>query len=219
MNHSILKAYIESQALPVVEKKYHKYLTFEGLEDQFTYILKDGVVKESVVSKYGQEFNLRYITDLEIISVLSDEYSPYMGEPYNVRVESESATFYRVSREQFLQDVQHSKELQSYIASFYHHRLLTSMKKMQQMLTNGRIGAVSTQLYELATIFGKHLDNGDILIDFSITNEELGKFCGISTASSVSRILKQLKNEGIIQTEKQKIRILKLDQLTEHIIF
>lgn len=219
MNHSILKAYIESQALPVVEKKYHKYLTFEGLEDQFTYILRDGVVKESVVSKYGQEFNLRYITDLEIISVLSDEYSPYMGEPYNVRVESESATFYRVSREQFLQDVQHSKELQSYIASFYHHRLLTSMKKMQQMLTNGRIGAVSTQLYELATIFGKHLDNGDILIDFSITNEELGKFCGISTASSVSRILKQLKNEGIIQTEKQKIRILKLDQLTEHIIF
>ena len=78
MNHTILQAYIEDQQLPVVEKKYHKYLTFEGLEDQFTYILKDGIVKESVVSKYGQEFNLRYITGLEIISVLINEYSQYM---------------------------------------------------------------------------------------------------------------------------------------------
>lgn len=219
MNHTILQAYIEDQKLPVVEKKYHKYLTFEGLEDQFTYILKDGIVKESVVSKYGQEFNLRYITGLEIISVLSNEYSQYMGEPYNVRVESDTATFYRVHRDKFLHDISNSKELQSYITSFYHHRLLTSMKKMQQMLTNGRIGAVSTQLYELATIFGKTLENGDILIDFSITNEELGKFCGISTASSVSRILKQLKNDGVIQTDKQKIRIAKLEQLEENIIF
>ena len=93
------------------------------------------------------------------------------------------------------------------------------MKKMQQMLTNGRIGAVSTQLYELASIFGRKLENGDILIDFSITNEELGKFCGISTTSSVSRILKQLKNDDIIQTDKQKIRIVKLEQLKENIIF
>ncbi|ESA44954.1 transcriptional regulator, Crp/Fnr family [Streptococcus pyogenes GA41039] len=63
------------------------------------------------------------------------------------------------------------------------------------MLTNGRIGAISTQIYDLMTLFGEELPNGQILINFVITNEELGKFCGISTASSVSRILKQLKEK------------------------
>lgn len=66
---------------------------------------------------------------------------------------------------------------------------------MQCMLTNGRIGAISTQIYDLMTLFGEELPNGQILINFVITNEELGKFCGISTASSVSRILKQLKEK------------------------
>ena len=65
-------------------------------------------------------------------------------------------------------------------------------EKMQQMLLNGKLGAVCTQLYELYDLFGVRTEEG-MLIDFSITNEEIAKFCGISTASSVNRILKQLK--------------------------
>lgn len=219
MQQKILQDYIDRYQLPIVEKKFHKYLTFESLEDNYTYILKDGVVKESVVSKYGQEFNLRYVTGLEIVSVLNDEYSSYMGEPYNVRVESKTASFYRVNRKQFLSDIRQDIQLQGYIKSFYHNRLQTSMKKMQRMLTNGRLGAVATQLQELATLFGTEEKNGEIRIDFTITNEELGKFCGISTASSVSRILKQLKDEGIIRTEKQQIIISNMEQLEDHITF
>ena len=219
MDQSILQDYIDKNTLPLVEKKFHKYLTFENMEDDYTYILKDGVVKESVVSKYGQEFNLRYVTGLEIISVLNDEFSPYMGEPYNVRVESPKATFYRVSRKKFLQDVSKDIQLQRYIKSFYHNRLQTSMKKMQCMLTNGRVGALATQLNELALLFGETDDQGHIKINFSVTNEELGKFCGISTASSVSRILKQLKDEGIIQTDRKGLVITNMEQLEDYITF
>lgn len=217
-NH-ILEDYIESRNLPIIEKNYHKYLTFESLDEDYTYILKDGIVKQSVLSKYGMEFNLRYVTGLAITSVLNDGFSKNMGEPYNVRIESEKAYFYKVRRNQFLKDIQEDLELQGYVKDFYHNRLQKSMKKMQCMLTNGRIGAVSTQIYELVTLFGNKRHNGDIYIDFVITNEELGKFCGISTASSVSRILKQLKDEHIIRIEKQHIIVTNLEKLQDNIVF
>ncbi|MBM7635283.1 Crp/Fnr family transcriptional regulator [Streptococcus saliviloxodontae] len=219
MDHHILENYITSNNLPIIKKGYHKYLTFESLEEEYTYILKEGVVKQSVLSKNGIEFNLRYVTGLEITSVLNDGFSKSMGEPYNVRIESPEAYFYKVDRKVFLEDIQNDIELQGYVKDFYHNRLQKSMKKMQCMLTNGRIGAISTQIYELATLFGKTLENGDIFIDFIITNEELGKFCGISTASSVSRILKQLKDDNIIRIEKQHIIITNLDQLKDNIVF
>ncbi|EHJ56765.1 hypothetical protein HMPREF9318_01222 [Streptococcus urinalis FB127-CNA-2] len=219
MKNHILEDYIESRNLPIIEKSYHKYLTFESLDEDYTYILKDGIVKQSVLSKYGMEFNLRYVTGLAITSVLNDGFSKNMGEPYNVRIESEKAYFYKVSRSQFLKDIQEDLELQGYVKDFYHNRLQKSMKKMQCMLTNGRIGAVSTQIYELVTLFGNKRHNGDIYIDFIITNEELGKFCGISTASSVSRILKQLKDEHIIRIEKQHIIVTNLEKLQDNIVF
>lgn len=219
MDHRILENYIVKKKLPTIQKGYHKYLTFEKLEEEYTYILKEGVVKQSVLSKNGREFNLRYVTGLEITSVLNNNFSEDPGEPYNVRIESETASFYKVSRKTFLKDIQNDLELQGYIKDFYHNRLQQSMKKMQCMLTNGRIGAISTQIYELATLFGKPLENGQIFINFIITNEELGKFCGISTASSVSRILKQLKDEQIIRIERQHIIITNLEQLKDNIVF
>lgn len=218
-NTGVLKRYIEKNHLPTVEKDYHRYLTYEGIEDRFTYILKDGVIKESVISKHGQEFNLRYVTGLEIVSVLNGDFSQYIGEPYNVRVESSSATFYKIDRARFLQDIDQHLELQHYVKDFYHTRLTSSMKKMQQMLTNGRRGAVCTQLLELVDLFGRRQKNGEILIDFSVTNEELAKFCGISAASSVSRILAQLKKDGILRTDRQGMFIQDLDALQENIIF
>lgn len=219
MNHKILQNYIQRHNFPIIEKSYHKYLTFESLEEEYTYILKDGIVKQSVLSKYGMEFNLRYVTGLAITSVLNDGFSKNMGEPYNVRIESPKASFYKVSRLQFLKDMQEDHELQGYVKDFYHNRLQKSMKKMQCMLTNGRIGAVSTQIFELVTLFGQPQSNGHIYIDFIITNEELGKFCGISTASSVSRILKQLKTEGIIRIENQHIIVTNLEKLQDNIVF
>ncbi|HHJ7851969.1 TPA: Crp/Fnr family transcriptional regulator, partial [Streptococcus pyogenes] len=46
MNHHILQRYIDNHNFPIIEKSYHKYLTFESLEEDFTYILKDGIVKQ-----------------------------------------------------------------------------------------------------------------------------------------------------------------------------
>lgn len=217
LDNRVLKEYVEKKRLPIVQKRYHKYLTFEGVEDCYTYILKSGIVKASVISNDGREFNLRYITDLEIVSILRDEYSQFIDSPYNIRVESETAEFYRINRVKFWKDINESSELQRYVKDFYRYRLLYVMKKMQQMLLNGKFGAVCTQLYDLYDLFGVRTPDG-MMIDFPVTNEEIAKFCGISTASSVSRILKQLKRDDIITIKNHRVFITNMELLEDNII-
>ncbi len=75
---------------------------------------------------------------------------------------------------------------------------------------NGKLGAICTQLYELYTLFGVEIAPDQYLIDFLVSNEEIGHFCGINSASSVNRIFQQLKKEGVITMQNRYIIIKKI---------
>jgi CRP-like cAMP-binding protein len=215
----ILSKYIDEHSFPVVVKKKKKYLIYEGLQDKYVYVLKKGVIKTSVISKDGREFNIEYINGLEIVSLLKDEYSQFIDAPFNIRVESDEAELYKINRVEFWRHINSNLELQNYVKDYYRIRLLRSMKKMQQMLMNGKFGAVCTQLYELYDMFGVVVEGKGILIDFVVTNEEIARFCGIASASSVNRMMQQLKELGAIEVKNRRIWIKNLDIIKENIIF
>jgi CRP-like cAMP-binding protein len=217
MDSHVLQEYLDKHSFRVVVKKKKSYLTYEGLQDRYAYVLKSGIIKTSVISPDGREFNLRYINNLEIVSLLRDEYSQFTDAPFNIRIESNRAELYQLDRVQFWKDINNSKELQMYVKDYYRVRLMHSMKKMQQMLMNGKFGAVCTQIYELYEIFGVPVDDG-ILIDFIVTNEEIAHFCGITSASSVNRMMQQLKEMGAIKIHDRKIVITDLELLKDNII-
>lgn len=217
MDSQVLQDYLDNHSFSVVVKKKKTYLTYEGLQDRYAYVLKSGIIKTSVISRDGREFNLRYINSLEIVSLLRDEYSQFIDAPFNIRIESEKAELYQIDRVQFWQDINKSKSLQMYVKNYYRVRLLHSMKKMQQMLMNGKFGAVCTQIYELYDTFGVSTDEG-LLIDFVVTNEEIAHFCGITSASSVNRMMQQLKDLGGIKIRERKILITDLALLKDNII-
>ncbi|MFQ7236855.1 MAG: Crp/Fnr family transcriptional regulator, partial [Enterococcus hulanensis] len=188
------------------------------IQDHHVYILKSGVIKTSVISKDGREFNLEYINDLEVVSLLKDEYSQFIDAPFNIRVESEKAELYQIDRVEFWKDINQNFELQIYVKNYYRERLLKSMKRTQQMLMNGKFGAVCTQIYDLYDKFGVEFQEG-VLIDFVVTNEEIAHFCGINAASSVSRIMHDLKSCGAIKMIDRKIFIKNIELIKDNIIF
>ncbi|MCU9758984.1 helix-turn-helix domain-containing protein, partial [Enterococcus faecalis] len=100
---------------------------------------------------------------------------------------------------------------------YYQDRLMHTMKKMQQMLMNGKFGAVCTQIYEMYESFGVETEEG-ILIDFVVNNEEIAQFCGLTTASSVNRMMEQLKELGEIELRNRKILIKDLVMIRDNII-
>jgi CRP-like cAMP-binding protein len=217
MDKHILQDYLDDHAFPVIVRSKKKYLMYEGLQDSSAYILKKGIIKTSVISHDGREFNLRYITGLEIVSLLRDEYSKFIDAPFNIRVESPTAELYQIDRVQFWKDINQSPQLQNYVKEYYRVNLLQSMKKMQQMLMNGKFGAVCTQLYDLYETFGVQTKEG-YLIDFVVTNEEIAHFCGITSASSVNRMMQQLRETGAIRIQNRKILIKDLHAIKENMV-
>lgn len=198
--------------IPVITKKHHTYLTYYGLEQQYTYVLKEGIIKTSIILKDGREFNISYICTPNIVSLLRDEVSEYTSSPFNIRVESEEATFYKIPRVAFWKYVHDSIQLQEYINKYYRDELSNSIHIRQIMCMNSKKGAICAFLYKLIDMFGRKYGAG-YLIDFPITNEDIGGFCGISTRSSVNRILHELKEENVINIENDKIYVMDVQYL------
>ena len=216
MVSNYLVKFLEEKEVPTITKKRHTYLTYYGLEQQDTYVLKEGIVKTSIILRDGREFNISYIKGPDIISLLKDEVSQYTSAPFNVRIESETATFYRIPRVLFWDFVNQDPELKEYVNSYYRTKLTEAIFRQQLMTMNGKNGAVCAFIYQLIPLFGREVNNG-ILIDFQVTNDDIAGFCGISTRNSVSRIICKLKEEGIIKIVNQKILILDVDFLKQYV--
>ena len=216
MGSNYLIKFLEEKDVPTVTKKRHTYLTYYGLEQQDTYVLKEGVIKTSIILRDGREFNISYIKGPDIISLLKDEVSQYTSAPFNVRIESETATFYRIPRVLFWEYVNQDPKLQDYVNSYYRNKLAEAIFRQQLMTINCKNGAVCAFIYQLIPLFGREVNNG-ILIDFQVTNDDIAGFCGISTRNSVNRILRGLREENIITMVNQKIVVLDKDYLKQFI--
>ena len=195
--------FLEKENTPIIKKKKHMYLAYRGLEQAYTYVLIDGVVKTSIIMKDGREFNLEYVTPVDIVSLVRDEVSNYTSAPFSVRIECDEATFYRIPRIKFWEYVRDDKHLQDYIREYYRNKLSETIESLQYMTMNGKKGAVCSFLYKLMNQFGVEVEDG-ILIDFNVTNEDIAGFCGISTRNSVNRIIHDLKEEGVVEIHNQK---------------
>lgn len=216
MGSNYLIKFLEEKDVPTVTKKRHTYLTYYGLEQQDTYVLKEGVIKTSIILRDGREFNISYIKGPDIISLLKDEVSQYTSAPFNVRIESDTAVFYRIPRVLFWEYVNQDTNLQDYVNSYYRNKLSEAILRQQLMTMNGKNGAVCAFIYSLIPLFGRKLKDG-IIIDFQVTNDGIAGFCGISTRNSVNRILRGLREENVITMVNQKILILDEDYLKQFI--
>ena len=163
-----------------------------------------------------REFNISYLKAPDIISLLRDEVSQYTSAPFNVRIESETAVFYKIPRVTFWEYVNEDKKLQDYINAYYREQLSQAIYRQQLMTMNGKTGAVCAFLYLQIEPFGKKMKDG-ILIDFQITNDDIAGFCGISTRNSVNRILRGLRENGIIFIADQKILIKDKEYLEQYV--
>ncbi|WP_125980394.1 Crp/Fnr family transcriptional regulator [Loigolactobacillus iwatensis] len=211
-----LMNYLDEHHVPIINKKRHTYLTYHGLAEHYTYILKQGIIKNSIILQDGREFNLSYIVKPDVISLLRDEVSKYTDQPFNVRIESDEAMFYQVDRVTFWNYVNANLELQNYVKNYYRKKLSENIFRSQRMVMNGKKGAVCAFIYSLIDLFGRQVPEG-ILIDFIVTNDDIAGFCGISSRSSVNRMLNELKNDGALITKNHKFIITDISYLIDHI--
>ena len=207
---------LESWGYTLEERPRHTYLAYCGLDQPFTYVLAHGVVKTSIILKSGKEFNIAYLKGPSIISLLRDEVSAVTSAPFNIRVESERASFYKVPRVELWQNINGDPGLQQYVKEYYRQRWSESIRSQQLMAMNSKKGVVCGFLLNLAQKFGRTISDG-VMIDLVIPYEDIAGFCGISTRNSVNRIITELRRDGLLELRNRHFVIPSLEGLREQI--
>lgn len=209
MGRELFLDFFTEHEVPVIRKRRH---TFLKMDDENVYILKEGVVKVSVLMRDGREFNIAYLKGFDILSMFKDAVVDCKFSSLMIRVESEEASFCLVSREDFSRAVKQDEKLKEYVEAYYRENLQRALYRQKCMTMNGKSGAIYGFLYNLISLFGKENEEG-ILIDMQVTNDDIAGFCGISTRNSVNRILRGLREENVIRIVDNKILILNADYL------
>lgn len=209
MGRELFLDFFTEHEVPVIRKRRH---TFLKMDDENVYILKEGVVKVSVLMRDGREFNIAYLKGFDILSMFKDAVVDCKFSSLMIRVESDEASFYCVSKELFNQLLNEHSELVEYVNMYYRKKLSETISRQELMTMNGKSGAIYAFLYNLISLFGKENEEG-ILIDMQVTNDDIAGFCGISTRNSVNRILRGLREENVIRIVDNKILILNADYL------
>lgn len=207
---------LEEKEVNVVTQRRHSYVMYQGIESDYVYILKEGVAKISNIMRDGREFNIAYVTEPDFVSLLEEKQENGISALFNVRVESEKASFYRVQRQEFWKWVMSDLTLFRIVDDFYQRRLTMNLELLQKMTINGKKGAVCACINSLINEFGIKKRNG-ILIDFPVTNEDIAGFCGISTRNSVNRIIRDLKTEEIIDIIDNRIMVYNSEYFEDYI--
>ena len=83
---------------------------------------------------------------------------------------------------------------------------LKNETRFRDLLLHGKKGALFSTLVRLSNTYGVQQENGSILINYSLTNQELANFCATSR-EVVNRMLNDLKNNQIISFQKGIITI------------
>ena len=209
MGRELFLDFFTEHEVPVIRKRRH---TFLKMDDENVYILKEGVVKVSVLMRDGREYNITYAKGPDLLSLMCDTLREDVAYRIRIRVESEEASFCLVSREDFSRAVKRDEKLKEYVEAYYRENLQRALYRQKCMTMNGKSGAIYAFLYNLISLFGKENEEG-ILIDMQVTNDDIAGFCGISTRNSVNRILRGLREENVIRIVDNKILILNAEYL------
>jgi CRP-like cAMP-binding protein len=88
--------------------------------------------------------------------------------------------------------------------------------KLRDLLLFGKPGALSSLLIRLSNTFGQLNPEGHILIDYKLTNQDIAEMIG-ATRESVNRMLRELKQQDVIEFINSKISIKNLTYLRDQI--
>ena len=134
--------FLRERGFHEMRKARHEYLSYYGFDQEYVFVLVEGVVKASVTLREGTRFNISYIKGPSPVSLLRDEVSSRAKSPYSVRVESPEAIYMAVPRVRFWEFVNEDSRLLGYVKDYYRASLEESLYRMRYLTMNGKVGAV-----------------------------------------------------------------------------
>lgn len=185
-----------------VDKDRPVFLEGESAED--VYLIKTGTVRISKDTESGKMLTLRITGNNTFIGETSIFCETiYHSVSANAIETTQLLVLPRTTLEKYLSDC--SSLMMEWIQVMQMHSLKNETR-FRDLLLHGKKGALLSTLIRLTNTYGIKQEDGSILIDYAMTNQELANFCATSR-EVVNRILNDLKKKDVLSLDKGMITI------------
>lgn len=193
--------------------KKDTYLFQEGDKADGIYFVHSGKVRIAKITPDGREITFRICGKEDFIGEIT-----LFCEPSSYTVSAkvlEDGLCAKINKEDLEKNLMNNPQLAMEFIKWMgvHHQKTQS--KFRDLILNGKKGAIYSTLIRMTNSYGLVKQDG-ILVDLSLTNQELANFCGM-TREVVNRTLSDLKKDGRISLVDGKILIHDLQFLKKEI--
>ncbi|MCZ8537772.1 Crp/Fnr family transcriptional regulator [Paenisporosarcina quisquiliarum] len=218
MKEGMIDTSVELQELLSIRhsiKTYNKdsYLFQEGDPIKGIYFIRTGKVQIGKVTPEGRELTLRICGRNQFVGefTLFAESAKYMLDAKVI----EEVECIKISVEDLEEELTHNAKLAVTFMKWMGINHQKTQTKFRDLLLHGKKGALYSTLIRMTNSYGVPNEKG-ILIDMTLTNQELANFCGM-TREVVNRLLSDLKKQDKLSMVDGKILIHDLDFLKDEI--
>jgi CRP-like cAMP-binding protein len=201
MNYEISELIKASEK--IIKFKKGTFLFREGQEAKEMYIILSGKVQVSKMNAEGKELFLRLCKKKDIVGELT-LFTVGPRYLFNAKVveDGEAAAINIENLENILFN---NSQLAYQFLKWMNDHIRRTITKFRDLVLHGKKGALYSTLIRLSNSYGIKKEDG-IHINVPITNQDLANYCG-TARESVSRMLGELRDEGIISINRKRIII------------
>jgi CRP/FNR family transcriptional regulator len=204
-------AELEELATHVVERSLRRNTVIFHENDPASafYFVKTGMVKIYKVSRDGREQVLSLLGAGQIFG----DVPTFDGGPYPATAATmEDSEIYLIRREDFLEVVRQHPEIAIKVIRVLGARLRQALELVRDLAFKQVPHRLAGLLLKFGEEYGKEADGG-ILIDISLSRQELAEIVGTSR-ETVTRELKKMERAGLVSIARRQITIKDRDKLT-----
>jgi CRP/FNR family transcriptional regulator/CRP/FNR family cyclic AMP-dependent transcriptional regulator len=180
---------------------------------QMLYIIKEGKVKICLISPDGQEISLVVFGKGEYFG----EFALLDGLPRSANaIALEKVECYTLLRSDFHSVIKKNPKIAIQVMEVLCERLRKTDQKVEDLIVLDVYGRVAKKLLELAETHGLKQEDGSILINMRLTQQDLAAMVGASR-ESVNKVLGHYTDKQYITTDKHKITLRRVADLKRRI--
>lgn len=211
MSPNLNRLFTASHRIKKIEKG--AFLFEEGMPANELYIIRSGKFQISKMVPDGRELTIRMCSEGELVGELS-LYSSTSRHTMNAKAAEEGSVSV-ISREKLEQEMEKDNALALELLKWLSLQHRKSQTRFRDLVLHGKKGALYSTLIRLVNSYGVEADNG-VIINTSLTNQELANFCGTSR-EVVNRLLSEMRKNKIISIEKGYITVHDLPSIRTEI--
>ncbi len=186
-----------------------EYIFFEGDPPEALYIVWAGRVKLLRHSLEGRDVVLDVIGPNRMFG----ETAVFEGAPYEFTAQTmESTTLISIARQDFLALLRRFPLLSLAVIAELGRRLRAASDLVHSLASERVERRIARVLLKMADVAGKPNDGGGMLIDVTLTRQDVADMAG-TTVETAIRTMSRLRRRGVIDTKRGRVVILDQDQL------